>query len=66
MATVDNAVYVGGRRTADPHTMQETFEVMRARTNPTRNCTGGCAMSKTTSSASPSRSMPSGPCCTTP
>ncbi|MDI3331578.1 MAG: magnesium and cobalt transport protein CorA [Micrococcus sp.] len=31
MATVDNAVYVGGRRTADPHSLEETFEVMRAR-----------------------------------
>jgi magnesium transporter len=31
MATVDNAVYVGGRRTADPHNLEETFEVMRDR-----------------------------------
>jgi magnesium transporter len=28
---VDNAVYVGGRRTADPETLDETFEVLRRR-----------------------------------
>jgi magnesium transporter len=28
---VDNAVYVGGRRTADPESLDETFEVLRAR-----------------------------------
>ncbi|MCS5716993.1 magnesium/cobalt transporter CorA [Herbiconiux sp. CPCC 205763] len=28
---VDNAVYVAGRRTADPPSLDETFEVMRAR-----------------------------------
>jgi magnesium transporter len=31
VATVDNAVYVDGRRTADPANLDETFEVMRQR-----------------------------------
>jgi magnesium transporter len=31
MALVDNAVYVDGRRTADPTSLQETYEVLRER-----------------------------------
>ncbi|MCW2538820.1 MAG: magnesium and cobalt transport protein CorA [Frankiales bacterium] len=31
MALVDNAVYVDGRRTADPTSLDETYEVLRAR-----------------------------------
>jgi magnesium transporter len=31
MALVNNAVYVGGRRSADPRTLQETFEILRER-----------------------------------
>ena len=31
MAVVNNAVYVGGRRSADPRTLDETYEVLRAR-----------------------------------
>ena len=31
MALIDNAVYVGGRRTEDPASLNETYEVMRAR-----------------------------------
>jgi Mg2+ and Co2+ transporter CorA len=31
MAVIDNAVYVNGRRTTDPETLDETFEVLRDR-----------------------------------
>jgi magnesium transporter len=31
MALVNNAVYVDGRRSADPRTLDETYEVLRAR-----------------------------------
>jgi magnesium transporter len=31
MTLVDNAVYVDGQRTADPHSLDETYEVMRER-----------------------------------
>jgi magnesium transporter len=31
MAVVNNAVYVGGHRTADPRTLDETFDVLRQR-----------------------------------
>ncbi len=31
MVLVNNAVYVNGRRSADPHTLEETYEVLRER-----------------------------------
>jgi magnesium transporter len=31
MAVIDNAVYVAGHRTADPKSLDETFEVLRDR-----------------------------------
>ncbi len=31
MALVNNAVYVGGKRSADPRTLDETYEVLRER-----------------------------------
>jgi magnesium transporter len=31
MALVDNAIYVGGKRTVDPGSLDETFEIMRER-----------------------------------
>ena len=31
MALVDNAVYVGGRRTGDPHSLEETYKLLRER-----------------------------------
>ena len=31
MVLVNNAVYVGGRRSADPRTLDETYEILRER-----------------------------------